>query len=324
MPYQPETEFHVVAFLDGRPGHEKQTLGIVQALQEIVRVRITHVTLKKQSLFDTLLHSCALFVPGVRFGGAMPQADDAHLLIGTGSHTHLPMLLAKKRTGIPVVTCMSPARHLRNLFDLCFIPEHDGLREAVNIVHTAGAPNMSKNRGMHESNQGLILFGGIDEKSHHWDGKKIVAMVEELIQNDDRFCWTLSSSPRTPDDTVNLLKKLDEKYPKIQFFDYRDTPDGWVEKQYDRCGVVWVTSDSISMIYEALSAGCQVGILPMIWKRENCKFRRNEAMLVSRGLVRPFSGLEQPGDGREDTGGLNEAQRCARIIVEKWWPNSLQ
>lgn len=323
MVTQTETELHVIKVLDGRPGHEKQTNGIVQALQQIVRIRTSSVSLEKHSIYKTFLHTCGLFLPLATKAWGVPGAEKADLLIGTGSHTHLPMLHAKQQTGIPVVTCMSPSIYLLNRFDLCFIPAHDSTKEASNIIYTTGAPNMSKNLGVHKKDQGLILLGGIDKKSHHWDGKKIVAMVENLVQKYEQMHWTLSSSPRTPTATIKLLQNLAEKYPKVHFFDYRDTPAGWVEKMYDESSIVWVTSDSISMIYEALTAGCRVGILPMDWRRKNCKFRRNETMLVSKGLVKSFSEREQLHVEGSDIGELNEAQRCARIIAEKWWPNSL-
>ena len=79
----------------------------------------------------------------------------------------------------------------------------------------------------------------------------------------------------------------------LDFFDYRNTPPGWIEKQYDKNNVVWVTADSISMIYEAITAGCTVGILPMRWLRENSKFKRNENVLLEKSLVTPFTAWEQ-------------------------------
>ncbi|MFW2368782.1 MAG: mitochondrial fission ELM1 family protein [Desulforhopalus sp.] len=314
---------HVIAVLDGRPGHEKQTLGITQALQDLARVRVTRVTVDNQSLLKTILQTLCLFSFRLNWGEP-PELAKADLLIGTGSHTHLPMLLAKKHSDIPVVTCMTPSSHLLNRFDLCFIPEHDTPRRASNIIHTVGAPNLSLNRASHKKDQGLILLGGIDKKSHHWDGKKIVAMVESLVQRDERMQWVLSSSPRTPLDTVILSKKLEVKYANVKFYNYLDTPSGWVEKQYEQSSRVWVSSDSISMIYEALSAGCKVGLLPLIWKRKNCKFRRNEEMLVKKGLVGILSDRKPLDVAVNKPRELNEAQRCARIILEKWWPNSSQ
>lgn len=319
-----ETEVRVIAMLDGKPGHEKQTMGIIQALQRKVNVNLTCVNLKKQSPFAALLHTCALFVPGVTVKDPAPGFDQIDLVIGTGSHTHLPLLLYKKHHAVRAVTCMSPAPHLRRFFDLCFVPEHDGRRGGGNMVQTVGAPNMSINRRKHQGDRGLILLGGIDRKSHHWDSDNIVAMVEKLVKKSGHLHWTLSSSPRTPEDTVASLHKLADSYNHVKFCEYRDTPVGWIEQQYDTSSVVWVTSDSISMIYEALSAGCMVGVLPMQWKRKNCKFRRNEAMLVDKGLVRIFSDSGPIDTGWSDSRELNEAQRCAMIILEKWWPNSLQ
>ena len=47
------------------------------------------------------------------------------------------------------------------------------------------------------------------------------------------------------------------------------------------------------MIYEALTAGCSVGIFPMRWLRENSKFKRNENLLLEKKLVKSFSSWEQ-------------------------------
>lgn len=319
--YSEEPVPHVIAVLDGRPGHEKQTLGITQALQELARVRVTQVTIAKQSFLATIFQTLSLFFSRLSWG-KIPEIAKADLLIGTGSNTHVPMLLAKKHWDLPVVTCMTPSGHLLNRFDLCFIPEHDTLRRAANIIHTVGSPNMSHDVAIHKEDHGLILLGGIDKKSHHWDGGKIVAMVESLIQRDKRIQWVLSSSPRTPHETVKLSKRLEEQYANVRFYNYLDTPSGWVERQYDQSSKVWVSSDSISMIYEALTAGCKVGLLPLTWKKKNCKFRRNEEMLIKKGLVSVFSDSNPLTADKSEAPKINEAQRCARIILEKWWPNS--
>jgi uncharacterized protein len=75
----------------------------------------------------------------------------------------------------------------------------------------------------------------------------------------------------------------------------------------------------MSMVYEALSAGCHVGILPVVWKRKNNKFSRSEMYLLEHGLVVSFQ------DWREGTAQwklhepLNEAGRCAEEIMRKWF-----
>ncbi len=311
----------ITALLDGRPGHEKQTMGIIQALQKRVDVQVNLLPIKEVSLFKFLAQARNLFGSGKAEDDCAVWNSD--LLLGTGSRTHLLLLLYKNIFSIPAVTCMTPALYLRYGFDLCFVPEHDGKKEKGNIVVTAGSPNCSHNKKIHQHDRGLILLGGEDSKSHRWNGLEVVNMVEEVVLADSKKLWILSSSPRTPQSTIDLVRHLVDRYGTLQFFDYRDTPSGWVEEQYDRSDVVWVTSDSISMIYEALTAGCKVGIFPMQWVRRNSKFKRNEDALLERGLVKSFASWEQGNMSWGDNIELNEAQNCAKRILKKWWPENL-
>jgi mitochondrial fission protein ELM1 len=314
-------ELRIIALLDGRPGHEKQTMGIIQALQVRVPVQVVQINVDSFSIMRAVIQTCRLFFS--KTGSSHPQIGRGDLLIGTGSLTHLPLLLYKQKYAIPAITCMSPALHLRNRFDLCFVPEHDALSEERNIMLTAGAPNCSVNKRKHREECGLILLGGIDTKSHYWDSRQVVQMVEKVVKTDSQKHWTVSSSPRTPEDAVAMIKQLADKYGNIHFFDYRDTAAGWIEEQYDKNSLVWVTADSISMVYEAITAGCRVGIFPMQWVRKNSKFKKNEDILLEKKLVTPFASWEEGGITRVDKIELNEAQRCADRILQKWWPKNL-
>ncbi len=308
----------IIALLDGRPGHEKQTMGIIEALQKKVPVQLTRMDASGFSVLDKLIQTCRLYLPGT--GLSHPHMDDVDLLIGTGSRTHLPMLLYKKKYAIPAITCMTPASHLQNRFDLCFIPEHDGRNGGKNTMLTVGAPNQSQNKRAHRKECGLILLGGIDPKSHHWESSQVIKMVEKIVATDREKSWTISSSPRTPQDTVAMLKQLSKQYDNIHFFDYKDTPPGWIEDQYNKNKVVWVTADSISMIYEAITAGCSVGIFPMQWRSNNSKFKKNEDVLLIKRLVTSFSSWEKGNVTWDEGRQLNEAERCADRILQQWWP----
>jgi len=304
----------IVALLDGRPGHEKQTMGIIQALEIRVPVQIRRIKVAPFSFFSTFEQTCRLFLPGM--GTCCPQVEGADFLLGTGTRTHLPMLLYKKKYGIPALTCMSPAAHIRKRFDLCFVPEHDGIGEEQNIMLTVGAPNSSHNKRRHQENCGLILLGGTDPKSHHWDDRQVATMVEEIVGDEPHMQWTISTSPRTPEQTVRLAKHLSENFDNVRFFDYRDTQPGWIEEQYDKNKFVWVTADSISMIYEALTAGCRVGIFPMRWKNNRGKFKKNEDILLEKKLVTTFSSWQQGDRVLQNHLELNEARRCAERILD--------
>jgi len=310
----------VVALLDGRPGHEKQTQGIIQALQAKIQVEVREIVVTPLAPLALIWQLILLFLPGK--GWSHRQIHDADLLLGTGSRTHLPLLFFKKRYAIPAVTCMSPPFFMRSRFDLCCVPEHDGLAEKHNIINTIGAPNCSSNKNRREEDRGLILLGGLDYKSHLWESTEIAKMVRLIVQRETTQHWTISSSPRTPKETVELMKALAADFANATFFDYRDTQPGWIEKQYDKSRVVWVTSDSISMIYESLTAGCKVGIIPMQWRRKNSKFKKNEDILLKKGLVISFSSWEQGNAIWRENIELNEARRCAERILQIWWPKN--
>ncbi len=310
----------VVALLDGRPGHEKQTQGIIQALKAKVQVEVREIVVAPLAPLTLMWQSILLFLPGK--GWSHQQIDDADLLLGTGSRTHLPLLFFKKRYAIPAVTCMSPPFFMRRCFDLCCVPEHDGLAEKHNILNTVGSPNCSYNKIRHQEDRGLILLGGVDHKSHLWESIKIAKMVRLIVQRENTRHWTISSSPRTPQETVEQMKALAADFTNATFFDYKATQPGWIERQYDKSGVVWVTSDSISMIYESLTAGCKVGIIPMQWKRKNSKFKKNEDILLEKNLVISFSSWEQGNAIWRENIELNEARRCAERILQIWWPKN--
>ena len=308
---------HIVSLLDGRPGHEKQTLGIIRALEEKISVKVTKIKVPHWSLRNSLWDFICLNLPSSRSLGLNLVNPD--LLISTGSRTHLPALLYKKKFNIPAVTCMAPDCIIRSRFDLCFVPVHDGFEQHGNIVTTVGPPNCSTNRGFHQKKSGLILVGGIDQKSHRWNSDDIVKKIKEIIERESDTEWLISSSPRTPDVTIMMLEKITLLYPHVSFYNYKDTQPGWVEQQYDNSATVWVTADSVSMMFEALTAGCKVGVIPVDWKKNVNKFKKSVAFLVENNFVLSYdSWIIGKGTWAEHE-NLNEAQRCADIIIKRWW-----
>ncbi len=306
---------HVVAIVDGRAGHDKQTFGLIAALR---RYQSVSVTLVKVDL--SLLGKITAFLQFL-FPFLAPlkkKEKEADLILCAGGKTHFPALMRKRKYGLPVCTCMTPGFGFRSLFDLCFVPEHDGLAASANIVPTLGPPNPNANRGKHKQKRGLVLVGGKDKNSHLWREERLLAQIKELIEKSGQWQWVISSSPRTPKSTVDKLRSLALAGEDILFFDYRETPDGWVEEQYQKAEVTWITSDSVSMVYEALTAGCKVGIFPIKWRNKGSKFAVNERLLLQRALALSFDDW-QKGVNYLPAQEFNEAQRCADIIMEKWW-----
>ena len=310
----------VIVVVDGRPGHEKQSYGIVQALANRVVINTIVIDISKRGFFPQCISYVSLLFNRYPCGVTLPEKAD--LVIGTGTRTHSTVLNIKKYLNIPAVTCMTPGRHLRDFFDICFVPEHDGGEPRKNYFFTCGAPNNCRDKKVHCEDKGLIVLGGTDEKSHIWDSKDIEVVLREIITREKNTHWTISSSPRTPQDTVVAIREMAQETDNAVFFDYKETAKGWIEEQYDQCATVWVTTDSISMLYEALSSGCQVKVIQMHWKNASSKFKKNEDLLIEKGLVTPFSAWKNGSDEKPVISQLNEAQRCADYILQTCWPKN--
>ncbi|MCD4721467.1 MAG: mitochondrial fission ELM1 family protein, partial [Desulfobacula sp.] len=79
----------------------------------------------------------------------------------------------------------------------------------------------------------------------------------------------------------------------------------------------------VSMVYEALSAGCRVGVLSVEWKNRKSKLARAIGLLEKNNKIVSFEAWKRTG-AWPDHAGLNEASRCAVEILRRWWPERLQ
>ena len=319
----------IVAYFDGRPGHEKQTRSILQSLACITKTNVVCRKISPSPLryIKNWAAYCLSFL--IKPSGKNLNSS-ADLIIGTGTYTHLPMIQEKEALlkiygeGVRVVTCMSPEPFLLNKFDLCCVPAHDTVPARENVFVTLGPPSSVSAEKKHLSGRGLILVGGIDRKSHRWDSRAVVEQIQTITEKNPAMQWTVSTSPRTPENTSKELKTLSSSLQQLSFYRSSDTPAGWIEEQYAVNKIVWVTADSISMVYEALSAGCLVGVLPVKWLKQENKFQKSLTMLREKKIIVDFSqwqnNAKMPDPPKEP---FNEAMRCAREILRRWWPDRL-
>lgn len=297
---QPETSPPLVLwrFTDGKPGHEKQTLGLCRALARLVP--IYRADLPVSGGWRDVVHWMLGAYPP---GRGLPPPD---LLVGAGHATHAPMLAAQRAFGGRSVVLMRPSLPLA-LFDLCLIPEHDAPPPRENVVTTLGALNPLTAAGEHRTDLGLILVGG--PSSHfQWDAAAVTRQIGELTRSRPEVAWSLTTSRRTP---VGFLDSLDVAH--LDIHPVEATPSGWLEDRLAQSGEVWVTPDSVSMVYEALTAGCRVGLLDLP-ARAGSRVARGVETLKARGLVSMRPHVPGPAVS------LDEAGRCAGIILEKWFP----
>jgi hypothetical protein len=85
----------IVAYFDGRLGHEKQTRAILNALSDMTSIHVEsiEVSVTPATYFKNLAAYFFSFLVPAR---PISKAHSVDLFIGTGTHTHIPMILDKK------------------------------------------------------------------------------------------------------------------------------------------------------------------------------------------------------------------------------------
>jgi len=291
---------------DGKTGHDTQSRGLVTALAELLEVD-SH-TVAAPSLFASLVQLIRGSPPG---GQGLPEPN---VVIGAGRATHLPLVATQRATDARSIVLMKPSLPLA-WFDLCLIPRHDRVGPKVNIVATDGALNTIRPGLRQQQDRGLIMIGG-PSVHFEWDRGSVLSQIETVINRSPEVEWQFTDSRRTPEETRRDLARIAGR--KAAYIPHEDTTDGWLSRQLDEAGTIWVTGDSVSMIYEALSAGGAVGLLEIPPRREG-RLQRGLQELRRRQRLTAFS---QWLDGTPLTAAaipLDEATRCAALIAHRWF-----
>lgn len=290
-------------FTDGKPGHEKQTQGLCQALASKTSALIHVIPIRPG--WRNLAYWLGWPAP---YGKGLPRP---HLLMGAGHATHLPMLAARRQYGGKVVVLMRPSLPL-SLFDLCLIPAHDAPPARDNVVPTLGALNNVQPSQAHDPRRALVLVGG-PSPHFQWDSAHIARQIQALAQARPALHWRLTTSRRTP---ASFLAA--PELAGLECHAAAATPPGWLEAQLAQAGEVWVTPDSVSMVYEALTAGCRVGLLHLP-PRPGSRVARSILGLAAQGMVAASQGQALPCAPPPPPPALDEARRCADIVLARWF-----
>ncbi|HRD50125.1 MAG TPA: mitochondrial fission ELM1 family protein [Candidatus Contendobacter sp.] len=291
---------------DGKAGHDSQSHGLINALAALRPVNcVTLAPLPWPTALSTLL--CRRWPEA----GALPAPD---LLIGAGHRTHLSLLAARCACGGRIIVLMRPSLPLR-LFDLCLIPEHDAPPIRPNVLATRGALNRILPSATLNPDQGLILIGG--PSAHFgWNDANVCRQIAAITTADPAIHWTLTTSRRTPSSFLEALAGVSS--PKLTVVPVAQTGPDWLPAQLARAGQAWVSADSVSMVYEALSAGAAVGVLAAPQQHVS-RISRGLDRLADDGWVTLFTDWQRNRQLRRPAQPFNEAERCARRIVERWF-----
>ena len=290
---------------DGKPGHANQSLGLAEAL---ARATLTEIfTLPALPAWRAGLALLLKQAPGK----SLPTPD---LIVGAGHATHLTLLAARRARGGRAVVLMKPSLP-RRWFDLCILPRHDGIAADTHTLVTEGAINRIRPAALSQSTgsdarHGLLLIGGAS-KHFEWDSDAVQVQIKSILARARDTHWTLTTSRRTP---ANFLSNLPQP-PNLSIVPHTATSPDWLPGQLARSGTVWVTPDSASMVFEALTAGAEVGVfdLPV---NPTSRVGRAIAHLAGAQRITRFADWCAHGTLHPNTHPLAEADRCATWILE--------
>ena len=300
MSAQEKPELRVWQFLDGLPGHEKQSDALVAALSSRADLDVLRISWP--------LEGSDFFSNSMR-GGNSPD-----LLVGAGHSIHVPLLRAKWKYGAKAVLLMKPTLPTF-LFDLVLVPKHDRLMLKHNVFRIEGA--LAKGSSVVPSaSKGIILLGG-PSRHYAWQPEKLIEEIDTILKRDEGISWTIANSRRTPE----VFSHLVETRLKRKIVHWSDVDNDWLENELAECGFAWVTPDSISMVYEALTTQGRVGIFDMIPLSGGGKVSSSIDRLVKIGRL-GRSSLGSLLQQLETFEPLQESHRCAQHIIDIWFKKS--
>lgn len=293
-------------FVDRKTGHEKQTHGLLKALSKLVDIDIHSIDVSNSRSFWKQVGS---YLMGNDFHLPVPD-----ILIGAGHATHLPIIASRAIFGGESIVLMKPSLPIA-LFDLVVVPQHDRHIPAKNIVTSSGVLGPIQTQPK-ESDTGIILLGGIS-RHFEWDSNLVLEQIDRITGSSPHISWTIYDSRRTPQTMQDALIN-DEKY---EYKHWEQTNSDFLNEALAKTEFVWVTSDSASMLYEALSSGASVGVI-LLQRSKRIRNERNKILKSitmlkneqSITLSTDSSILKTPND---NPAPLNESRRIAQMITAK-------
>lgn len=296
----PVAAVNIWRFVDGKPGHEKQSEGLIEGLRGVCDNGL-------------IVEEVA---PHLRFGRKTLQKLNAktppHLLVGAGHGVHLPILRCKLAFGGKTVLLMKPSLP-NSWFNLLLVPSHDKIQNIGNVVQTNG-PLCPVSRTSKNDGYGLILLGG-PSKHYEWDTKQTLDSIHAIVANNPQIHWKVCDSRRTPDKTLETLNDL----PNSTVHSHKSVSPTFLQDELAKTRWAWVTCDSVSMIYECLANQVHTGLIPQPPRprRRVSKIVAGIEQLVNENQV---SLLDLAGPVLQHSEASNdhgEVVRCAQIVRDR-------
>ncbi len=293
---------NIVVLSDKKPGHYKQSLGIINKIPDC---RMEWLEIEFQHKWRDNLLRIIMCVSGgmplstsmIRFllrwslttssYNAVLQIQGMDLVLSTGSSVAAVNLLLGKLLNAKTVTCRRPSPIGIRHFDLAILPmlSWNSAKDRNSVCKTIGVPNPispdvlktkrdNLKQALHLQERPVIgiLLGGTDQyetitvedaKQLHTTCDKVAKTINAQI--------LLTTSRRTPTDVSNYLKSKFTNADWCPLFIDPDTPselDDPYQSILSVSDLLIVTADSFSMVCEAATSGCKVIVLSLTQQRQ--------------------------------------------------------
>ena len=287
----------VVILSDNRPGHYKQSLGILESLPncetEWVRVEFRHkwrdnllrafmCVFGGTSLSELFIQVLLRWSLTVDTYSTLTRLHTADIILSTGSSVAAVNLLLGQTLSAKTVTCRRPSPLGTRYFDLAILPMFSWhrKRDKDNVCKTVGVPNPISPDTLNAEQEQLIqalnlpdcprigiLIGGTDrhETITTADAEKLHKVCEAAATELDAHIL-VTTSRRTPTDVTEHLSASLKHADWCPFFIEPNTASALTDPYQAILALsdlLIVTADSFSMVCEAASSGRPVIVLTL-------------------------------------------------------------
>lgn len=288
---------------DQRRGHFNQSIALGNAISKLRKVDqyVLNVDITARSY---ILFAKSFYTEGFK----LPRPD---LIIATGHKTHITALYSRLIFGGRIIVIMRPSL-MACLFDLILLPNHDRLKNGRNVISFEGALSRISPSLNNKISQCIIILGG-PSRHYKFNIDNLIVALRNIRKKCGETKFVVTNSPRTPKDSTDQIRLHFEN----TFIPWQSFEDGAVQIEMKRSSQIWVTEDSSSMVYDALSAGAPVGILE-VPRRGDSKLSRSVDRIIERGFATTYYEWQNT-NCLKPSPLLNEAKRCALQVLKTFF-----
>lgn len=273
---------------DGRIGHLNQSIAFCKMKElkyRVVNLRCMGRFAKFLTyLFDKLnIYSTIPLNRDIEIS----DTDSFDVVVSAGSNTYYANSFLSKKYGFKSVAVMYPNGYRLSNFDYIIAQSHDNpphLRNLIEVPINLSQPKIINSFKPSKKSVSIVIGGNNRYfKINRDDIKKSIDYIFEKFPDYEK---AITTSRRTPIDIENLINTYDFDY-KVIYSKNQINPIGDFLTHSD---YVFITSDSTSMISEAVSFGdACVEVIPLSESKNN-KFSRLIEHLEKEEVLHIFNG----------------------------------